>query len=137
MITIERRGVTRIVILTNRYAIKIPKPKIWNHFLRGILANISEKRTWRWNSGEYEEGFSHLLCPVVWCSWGGWILVMERARPLSRADWEWVTVPEHKKHFPGDDTMSNYGWMEGRVVKIDYGELDVALSGFAPKASKG
>lgn len=72
-------GCTRIVIVLNNVVVKVSKPYIWRHFLSGLIANISERNTWRWNSGKYEDGKSHLLCPVVWASRGGWILVMKRA----------------------------------------------------------
>lgn len=133
---VNRKGVTRVIIELDTVVIKIPKPWIWNHFLRGILANINERRTWEYNSGKYEKGISHLLCPVLWTSWGGWILVMRRAVPLSREDWDVVTISEHVKYFPGDDTLSNYGWLNARPVKFDYGELDIYPSGMAPVTSK-
>lgn len=122
---INLKGVTRIVIVLDHTVIKIPNfTHSWNHFLRGLIGNISESQTWKWNSGKYEKGTSYLLCPVLWCSWGGWVLIMRKANLLTEADWEKVKIPLHKKHFKGDDTLSNYGMIEGRVVKIDYGELD-------------
>lgn len=122
---INWRGVTRIVIELKTVVIKVPNPRYqWDHFLKGLIGNIAEKKTWEYNSGKYELGKSYLLCPVVWMSWGGWILVMKKAVPVSREDWEWITIPEHRKHFAGDDTMSNYGWYLGRLVKLDYGSLD-------------
>lgn len=97
----------------------------WSHFLRGIIGNISENQTWKWNSGKFEKGTSHLLCPVVWCSLGGWVLVMKKAKPITREQWEMITdISKFKKHFSGDDTMSNYGYYENRLVKLDYADLD-------------
>ena len=31
---------------------------------------MNEDKTWKWNTGTYEKGKGHLLCPVVWSSWG-------------------------------------------------------------------
>jgi hypothetical protein len=53
---------------------------------------------------------------------------MKRAQTLSYEDWEglWAAgygfIDKHKKHFPGDDTVSNYGILGGKIVKIDYGQ---------------
>ncbi len=128
---INRKGVTRIVIEFEKVVVKIPNFLYqWDHFLKGIIGNINEYKTWKYNSGKLESGKSYLLCPVVWCSLGGWILVMKKAFPLTRDQWENTYIPEHKKHFPGDDTMSNYGTFENRLVKIDYGELDAWASDY-------
>ncbi len=32
-------------------------------------------------------------------------------------------LDEHVKHFPGDDSGPNYGYLDGRLVKIDYAQL--------------
>lgn len=41
-----KTGVTRVVFLIGDYAIKIPKCMIWNHFLKGLLANMEENLIW-------------------------------------------------------------------------------------------
>lgn len=121
---IDRKGCTRLVFIFKNIVIKVPNFTCqWNLFLRGLLANMQEDQTWRWNSGVNEGGNSHLLCPVIWCSWGGWILVMKKAEvfdmdaPHDIIDYQiWRTAG-----FGGDDKPCNYGMLEGRVVKIDYG----------------
>lgn len=123
---INLNGVTRIVIELRRVVIKIPNfTTQWDHFIRGILANINENQTWKWNSGDYEKGKSHLLCPVLWCSWGGWFLIMKKVDSLITDEnihlWD---CQEHKIYFKGDDTVSNYGFLDGKLVKIDYADLD-------------
>lgn len=123
---LNRKGVTRLVLEFNTVVIKIPNFTCqWSHFLRGLIGNISEGLTWRYNSGKYENGTSYLLCPVLWTSWGGWLLVMKKARPITIEHWETITdISEFKKHFGGDDTKSNYGYYNNRLVKIDYADLD-------------
>jgi hypothetical protein len=124
---VNRKGVTRIVFVFENVVVKIPNfLGKWEHFLYGLIGNVNEKKTWRYNSGKFEKGTSHLLCPVSWCSWGGWVLVMKKAKTLTEREWEEMPyfADEHRKHFLGDDTISNYGIFEGRLVKIDYGELD-------------
>jgi hypothetical protein len=131
---INRKGVTRIVIEFKRVVVKIPNFTCqWSHFLKGIVGNINENKTWKYNSGNFEKGTSYLLCPVLWCSWGGWILVMKKAIPLQRSEWDTTYIPEHKKYFKGDDTISNYGWLDGRLVKFDYADLESWPSDFKPE----
>lgn len=122
-------GTTRIVIVLKNIVVKIPNFTFcWTNFVQGILANINENETWKYNSGQYESGKSHLLCPVKWCSWGGWILIMEKVDELITEDnchsWD---CSKHKECFGGDDTISNYGVLQGRLVKIDYANLDLYL----------
>ena len=123
---INRKGGTRIVLEFKTVVVKIPNFTCqWSHFLKGIIGNIEESRTWKWNSGKFEKGTSHLLCPVKWCSVGGWILVMEKVDEMINDNnihlWD---CDEHMKHFKGDDTISNYGILRGKLVKIDYADLD-------------
>jgi hypothetical protein len=120
-----KTGITRIVFVLETRVVKIPNFFYsWQSFLRGILANISEGQTWRWNSGKYERGKSHLLCPVILTSWGGWILIMRKAETaIFYEDGREFDFSKHIAEFPGDDKPSNYGFLEGRLVKIDYGQL--------------
>jgi len=133
---INRTGVSRIVLEFKNFVIKIPNfTYSWYHFIWGICSNIEENQCWKWNSGKYEKGKSHLLCPVKWCSYGGWILIMQKANikrheievrnlPLSTIPPEEETIIRYKEWieagFGGDDKCDNYGYIEDRLVKIDY-----------------
>lgn len=90
-------------------------------FIKGILANMYENNLWTYNSGIWDSSISHLICPVVWCSWGGWILIMRKAAPLTKQQYYESDISEHERYFPGDAGPSNYGLLDGRIVKIDYG----------------
>lgn len=119
---VNRMGVTRIVLIFKSFVIKIPNARVqWDHFLKGILANIQENTTWKYNSGNYERGKSYLLAPVLWCSWGGWILVMKRVKVCGWEDkidyTKWIEAD-----FGGDNKPQNYGYLNGIIVKIDYGQ---------------
>lgn len=133
-----KEGTTRIVFILKRIVIKVPNFRYqWDHGLKGLIANIQERRTWRWNSGRYEKGTSHLLCPVLWTSWGGWLLIMRRADVDSHIDDVFEMAPygnidhaddvyiRYKEHidagFGGDDKADSYGYLDGRLVKVDYG----------------
>lgn len=116
---LNRKGVTRLVFVFNKTVVKIPNFTCqWSHFLHGLLANINENKTWKYNSGKYESGLNHLLCPVLWCSYGGWILIMKKASLITEENRYLFNTSEHEKHFKGDDTISNYGILNN---KIDYG----------------
>lgn len=119
---LNRRGCTRLVIVLKTKVIKIPNfTYSWLHFVKGIVANFNENTTWKYNNLINRCDKSYLLCPVVWCSWGGWVLVMERAEIINREDWDNINIEEHIKYFAGDDTLGNYGILNNKVVKIDYG----------------
>lgn len=121
--TVNLQGITRIVLLTRNYAIKIPKFTVqWDHFLKGLLANISEGKIWRWAANpNNEDSAKHLLCPVVWSSWGGWLLIMKRA---DVCPWETEIdyTPWNEAGFSGDNKADNYGWINGTMVKLDYAD---------------
>lgn len=138
-------GSTRIVFIFKSVVIKIPNfTHSWQNFLKGLIANMSERRTWKYNSGKYETGYSFLLCPVMWSSWGGWIVVMKRA-DMYRHEYEIRALPEMKMMvdhnasmlaykiwaemrykewieagFNSDIKVDNFGYYENRLVKIDY-----------------
>lgn len=111
-------GITRTVILTRRYAIKMPSLR--GHsvggirgrlagFAHGILANQSE---YQWH--DYE-GWAGRVAPVLrsWC--GGLVQIYPRCQPLAGTETFPVLDPE-----PGDVKPDNFGLLDGRVVRIDY-----------------
>lgn len=130
----KRNGVTREVLLTRRYAIKLPKlTGGWSLFLRGLLANMQERRC---AAAKWPE-----LCPVVFSLPGGWIVVMRRAEPLAAEQWK-----QFRRHLIGDDATNfrrdfikpwndtaaeyvvpvelrrdSFGVLNGSIVAVDYG----------------
>jgi hypothetical protein len=70
-----------------------------------------------------------MLCPVVWCSLTGAVLVQRAARPLTAAehvalresrgfpDWDYVPPDED---CPFEHKRSDWGWIDGRLVALDY-----------------
>lgn len=91
-------GVTRLVILTKHWAVKLPTPMYgWKFFLYGFLANLQE-REWA--------GFDARFCPVSWSSRYGIALVMPRCTPLTDEEfrteigedyWRTRRVPFHPR----------------------------------------
>lgn len=121
-----KRGCTRIVFIFEKVVVKIPNFTYhWNNFLKGLISNMTERDIWRWNSGQYEKGLSHLLCPVLWSMRGGFLIVMKRAETdvFEKLE-EDISFygPWIEAGFGGDDKVDNYGILNGTVVKIDYGQ---------------
>lgn len=114
----NRRGITREVVLTRRYAIKVPRMVYgWRMFLCGLLANMQERAFGRCGWPE--------LCPVVFSLPGGWLVVMRRAQPLSAAEWaafDAVTFcNQAHRVLPVEHKQDSFGKIDGRVVAVDYG----------------
>jgi hypothetical protein len=132
MWTVVRSGITRTVILTHRYAIKVPSLRrhgdgfaglLWS-ISRGILANQSETQWWR-NSPAENRG---TLCPVLHSWLGGIINIYPRCalyrctpeQELMMFAREWSPIIEAEFPAPGDNKPDNFGWHDGRLVRIDY-----------------
>jgi len=113
-------GVTRTVVLWGGLAFKFPKMRYgWRLFLQGLLANMQE-REFGCATGWAE------LCPVLWAIPGGWLVVMRRARVMTDSEFEafdfqaWATN-SGQRAIPCEMKADSFGWLEGRVVAIDYG----------------
>jgi hypothetical protein len=119
-----RRGITRTVLLTRRYAIKVPsfrghceggfRGRLYG-FACGILANASERQ---WHT---YEGWDGGVAPVLRSWLGGLVQVYPRCEPLpvnerDEYDGELPTLDPD----PGDDKPDNYGFLNGRIVRLDY-----------------
>lgn len=72
-----------------------------------------------------------LLCPVLWVSSHGAILIMRTAIPLLEeemmSDEDYVKIGNKWRNAAPDDEPDpfepgphNWGWLEGRIVSIDY-----------------
>jgi hypothetical protein len=112
-----RRGVTRTVLITRRWAIKVPQLKghdkglpgvLWS-LARGLLANLSEQK-WSHTPG---------VCPVRWSIAGGLINIYPRCEPIDHEP----TPEEYEStgYFgPADKSRSNVGHLNGKLVFLDY-----------------
>lgn len=112
-----RLGATRAALLMGGLAVKVPRPTTWRTFLTGLLANMQEREFWRTRWPE--------LCPVLFSLPGGWLVVMPRAEPLSGADWCAFDTEEFIERsdgvIPVEEKQDSFGWLDGRIVAIDYG----------------
>lgn len=125
-----RRGITRTVLLTGRWAIKVPSLRAYDEGLRGRLwsltrgvqANQSEA-TW----GRHTYG-ADALCPVLRSLFGGLINIYPRCDPVpvDAAGEALIDLPAAQDIPLGDAKPDNFGLLDGRPVWIDY---DVSYNG--------
>lgn len=126
------RGITRTVLVTDQYAIKLPSLRRYGNGLagllwslcRGILANQSEAEWYRQACPDMKRD----LCPVLRSWIGGLINVYPACRPF-RVPRGVRKAMSSRRFFPcpmlfpqvSDNKPENYGWLpDGRVVVLDY-----------------
>jgi hypothetical protein len=69
-----------------------------------------------------------MLCPVLWMSPWGFLLIMAAAEPTTEpmSFQEYLEVCEQWDYLPGEDSCpfepkpSDWGWYKGRRVALDY-----------------
>jgi hypothetical protein len=114
---INRQGCTRIVILTKRYAFKIPNIEEYRLFLQGLLANMQEVV---FSSAKYE-GF----CPVIFYLQFGLLIVMPRVKVLTDEEFQKFDYETFRERYdyeiPSERKASSFGWLNDEIVAIDYG----------------
>jgi hypothetical protein len=112
-------GAHRLVLSTKLHALKVPR---LSALPDGRWANRTERETWMATPAPH-------LCPVICSNKWGWFVLMPFARPLS--DQEFLAHTLQDAQTPsnpflpdpahGDFKRSNFGMLDGRIVKIDYG----------------
>jgi hypothetical protein len=122
MATTVLTGATRFVVLTRRWAIKLPRLVSWRLFLCGLLANMQEREFSRTGWPE--------LCPVLFSLPGGWLVVMPRAEPLEDGEWALLDIMGTREQWadrgeyvvPVEMKRDSFGWLPDRgIVAVDYG----------------
>ena len=113
-----RHGSTRTVILIARYAIKIPSFVEWRLFLYGLLGNMQESL---WSKCGIDR-----LCKVLFSIPGGFIVVMERAEPLTREEFDKFDYDGFIKDCDLcltfiENKYDSFGKIGGKIVAVDYG----------------
>ena len=70
-----------------------------------------------------------MLCPIVWCSANGAVLVARYAKPLTKSErnhlWETNGFPDWdyqpgEEEAPFEYKSDDRGWLNGKLVAIDY-----------------
>jgi len=67
------------------------------------------------------------LCPVLFSLPGGWLLVMRRARELTREEFDSLDlsafVNQNSNYVvPAELKMDSFGWIGTQLVAVDYGD---------------
>jgi hypothetical protein len=106
------------VIVFGRFAVKFARDD------RGRASNLYEAKLFSTVNATRRA----LLCPVLWVSPKGAVQIMRAAEPLT----EIMSYQEYEDAFeawdyrPGEDgcpfepKASDWGWLEGRMVALDY-----------------
>lgn len=124
---LNTNGVTRLVILTENYAIKFPRFDYgWRLFIEGVRSNLNERELWKIAQvpGNKINNVKSYLCPVIWTSWGAWIIVMPKCEPAKTpAEFAeiWITAFNVLYGIVGDIKDDNFGYLKGLPVMFDYG----------------
>lgn len=121
-ISINRKGATRIVILTNKYALKIPNIRDgYKFFIMGILCNIQE---WIMGNGDWCKDIN----PTIYHNRLGLLNIQPRLRPVRHRGLFWVeykrmlTLTQFKDFISSDVKPENFGYTKGmKLLKLDYG----------------
>lgn len=124
---VNRTGGTRVVLITKKYAIKFPRFNSWKQFVQGMLSNMTE--------GQWKDYGNKNLCPIKYSNKFGLLVVMVRACEVVdedkfKADLSNLVERESEgvdpcelgaEFFEYDAFPKNFGYIDGRLVKIDYG----------------
>jgi hypothetical protein len=115
-----RKGSTRSVFVLGALALKFAlgkRGRRCNRFEADLHERVNVRRR-------------AMLCPVLWCSPAGSLLAARAARPLSEKErdhlWEtggfpdWDYMPLDDEGEPFEYKPSDWGWLDGRVVALDY-----------------
>lgn len=110
-----KKGCTRIVFRLGKYVIKIPNFLVEHrHGLQGMYANWSERQTTKRYGSYYRDKIS----PTIYSSWFGLFSIQRQVEELTRHLTE--DEVEYFKDLTSDIKMQNFGYLEGKLVCIDY-----------------
>src|SRR4029078_1748154 len=113
------KGATRAVLVIGPLAFKFARGERGrrsNRFEADMYLRVSVRRR-------------AMLCPVLWCARAGRLLAMRTARPLTQRECDhlmetdgfpkWDYVPPDETE-PFEYKASDWGWLDGRIVALDY-----------------
>ena len=116
-----KSGASRVVILLNKYAIKVPRIDSWRLFLYGLLGNIHEK--------QWQNQICKYLCPILFYVPGGFLSIMPRCEVKAGLSAEFIKIVSKDLDTDISETILNIvedkddsvGILNGKIVAIDYG----------------
>lgn len=89
--------------------VKVETDTNWRYF-----ANVHEMKFW--DDNQYHKAVSRWLAPAEYLSPDGRILLQRRVEPIRESD----KLPEKLPAFLSDIKRDNFGWLDGRLVSVDY-----------------
>lgn len=115
-----KAGVSRVVLLVGRFAIKVPNPR-WGmkYFVMGMLGNMLERE--RWVLSKHPA-----LVPVLACAPLGLLAIQRRCSEIAPR----LLTKDEITNLPFigyDNNGHNAGLLDGRLVLFDYGNADMYL----------
>jgi hypothetical protein len=114
-IELKLNGITRIVILIGKYAIKIPNFRYsMLHFLQGCYSNWNERQFYK-NLTENKD----MVCPCYYCTWFGLISLYKRCNPKLE-DLTEQEIKNYSLFHNGDYKKENFGYYNNKLVCLDY-----------------
>lgn len=115
------KGTSRSVLLIGKYALKFPRCLSWKAFVMGMLANINEAQ-WKNAPNDWH------LCPLLYSNKFGLLNIMPRCKSIKHRGLYAVELarlsaitPLSKSWYVYDAKPRNFGMLNGRMVKLDYG----------------
>lgn len=121
-IRLERRGVSRDVLLIGNYALKIPSLKHGTHyFVMGMFGNSTEARIW-------SQTKDNALAYIYWSAPFGLLNICKRyhitlSRVLTKDELDSIPLLEL------DNNGHNFAISDGRLVVLDYGNPGILWIG--------
>lgn len=134
-----KTGSRRIVFLIGKRAFKIPNPKRWVSFIRGIEENLEERYWWSADGSrkrQQDNKWQHeFLAEIFWADRFGFLLIMERldtsfmvdgeveVEMLTQLDEDIEEIKEWAKGFSfyPDIVPRNVGYRDKKLLVLDYG----------------
>ena len=113
-------GSNRLVVLTPRYAFKVPNVRCWWHAVWGLIDNMQEARV---NGRGRWPARATGVAPIAFALPGGLLNVMRRARPLTDAEWALFDAERHcREHgLSAEPKRDSFGVLDGCILAVDYG----------------
>jgi hypothetical protein len=116
---LSREGTTRVVLVVGPLAVKFARGE------RGRRCNRFEARVYKCVDVRRRA----MLCPVLWCTSRGRVLLMRATCPITEAEAaefrargfpDWDYMGPNDEECPFEPKASDWGWLNGRLVALDY-----------------
>jgi hypothetical protein len=95
--------------LNDDWVCKVEEATTWRSF-----ANVMEARFWQDN--QHYEAVAKWLAPIHFCSPDFHIIIQSRVEPIRKSD----ELPDTLPQFLTDIKRENFGWLNGKLVCVDY-----------------